>query len=330
MSLLYVRRMKNAMIIYQGKSGAIELKGDFKKETLWASQAQIADAFDVDVRTVNEHISNIYKSAELKERTTIRKFRIVQKEGARTINRDINHYNLDLVLSVGYRINSKRATLFRQWATKTLRAHIVDGYTINRSRIAKNYDTFLQAVSQVKALLPHGSAMDAAGALELAKLFAETWVSLDAYDKGSFPLTGVTRKRIDLTAEELTEALKALKQELIAKNETTGLFGVQRQKDAVTGIVGNVFQTFDGKDLYPGVEEKAAHLLYFMVKNHPFTDGNKRSGAFAFVWFLKKARRLDIARLTPEALTALTLLIAESNAKDKARMTGLVAMLLRG
>ncbi|MBU4142394.1 Fic family protein, partial [Patescibacteria group bacterium] len=130
-------------------------------------------------------------------------------------------------------------------------------------------------------------------------------------------------------ADDLTGVLLELKQALVAKNEAADLFGVERQKESVAGIVGNVFQSFGNKDLYQSVEEKAAHLLYFMVKNHPFVDGNKRSGAFAFVWFLKKARRLNIARLTPEALTALTLLVAESDPKDKERMIGLILLLLK-
>jgi len=151
---------KKEVVIYQAKSGAIELRGDFGKETVWATQAQVAAAFDVDVRTVNEHIKNIYKTRELPEVSTIRNFRIVQKEGKREIERTVKHYNLDMILSVGYRVNSKNATTFRQWATKTLRAHIVDGYTINKSRVAQNYEAFLKAVSDVKALLPKGVAVD--------------------------------------------------------------------------------------------------------------------------------------------------------------------------
>ena len=138
---------QNQMVVYQTESGAIELRQDSDVETVWATQAQIADAFDVNVRTVNEHIQNIYKTRELSKKPTIRNFRIVQMEGNRKIKRDIQHYNLDLILSVGYRVNSKKATSFRQWATKTLRQHIVDGYTINKSRIATNYQQFLEAAA---------------------------------------------------------------------------------------------------------------------------------------------------------------------------------------
>jgi prophage maintenance system killer protein len=323
------KAIKNEIVIYQAKNGAIEFRKDLRAETIWATQAQIAGAFDVDIRTVNEHIKNIYKSDELKQGTTIRNFRIVQKEGGREINRKVLHYNLDLVLSVGYRVNSKRATLFRQWATKTLRAHIIDGYTINRARIAQNYEVFLKAVEDVKKLLPTGGAVDIVNILELIKTFASTWVSLDAYDKSALPKSGATKKQVKLTAQDFSAALLELRQELTAKKGASELFVVEHQKGSVTGIVGNVLQSFGGKDLYPSVEEKAAHLLYFMVKNHPFTDGNKRAGAFSFIWFLKKAGLLNTARLTPEALTALTLLVAESSPKDKERVVGLVLLLLK-
>lgn len=323
------KTQKQGVVIYQAKSGAIELRGDFTRETLWATQAQIAGAFDVDVRTINEHIKNIYKSDELIEKSTIRKFRIVQKEGKREIEREINHYNLDLILSVGYRVNSKRATQFRQWATKTLRTHIVDGYTINRTRVGKNYDAFMKAVADVRALLPAGMQSDTGSILELVRMFADTWMSLDAYDKEALDLKKPTKKKVALTGALLTESVVVLKGELIKKGEATDLFATERNRNALEGIVGNVMQAFAGADVYPSIESKAAHLLYFIVKNHPFIDGNKRTGAYSFVWFLSRAKVLDTRRLTPEALTALTLLIAESNPRDKDKLIGLVMMLIR-
>jgi prophage maintenance system killer protein len=324
-----IKSIEKDVVIYQTKYGAIELKGDFQKETIWATQAQIAGAFDVDVRTVNEHIKNIYKSEELEEKSTLRNFRIVQKEGVREIGRELQHYNLDAILSVGYRINSRKATLFRQWATKTLHAHIVDGYTINRSRIGKNYGTFLKAVEQVKLLLPESGTLGADSVLDLVTLFASTWISLDAYDTSSLPKFGATQKQVSLTAQNLESVLKELKIELIKRKQATDLFGQERQKDSFASIVGNVFQSFGGKDLYPSAEQKAAHLLYFVVKDHPFADGNKRSGAFVFIWLLKKVRLLNVTRLTPQALTALTLLVAESDPKNKDKLIGLILLLLK-
>lgn len=316
------------VIIYQNKEGSISFRGDFEKETIWATQAQIAVAFSVDIRTVNEHLRNIYKTNELEEKATIRNFRIVQKEGVRTVSREVLHYNLDAIISVGYRVNSKTATQFRQWATKTLRQHIVRGFTINSERIGQNYAAFMKAVQQVQAVLPAGEVMDGKEVLELVKLFADTWFSLDAYDKELLAPTKVSKKKVQLTAKELVDSLTVLKRELLKKGEATENFAQPRTAQSLEGIVGNVMQSFGGQEVYPTVESKAAHLLYFIIKNHPFVDGNKRSGAYAFVWFLRKARVLDMKRLSPTALTALTLLIAESNPADKEKVTALVAMLI--
>jgi prophage maintenance system killer protein len=199
---------------------------------------------------------------------------------------------------------------------------------INKNRIAKNYDQFLEAVETVKRLLPAGSAIDTESVLELVNLFADTWFSLDAYDKDALSKKGTTKKRVSLTAKKLTESLATLKMMLVEKGEATEHFGLARQSGSVNGIVGNVMQSFGGKELYGSIEEKAAHLLYFMVKNHPFVDGNKRSGAYAFVWFLRQANILDTKRMTPTALTALTILVAQSNPKDKDRVVELILTLV--
>jgi len=322
------KKTQKQLVIYQGKSGAIEFRGDFDRETIWGTQKQIAELFNVDVRTVNEHIKNIFKTVELEEASTIRKFRIVQKEGKRSVEREVNLYNLDAIISVGYRVNSKNATQFRIWATKVLKQHVLEGYTINKKRIGQNYEKFMQAVADVKALLPSGNKVTAEDILELINAFADTWFSLGAYDTDTFPKKGTTKKQVAITADELSEALQELKQELVNKKQATDIFGQVKSKDSVEGIVGNILQKAYGQDVYPSTEKKAAHLLYFMVKNHPFVDGNKRSGAFSFVWFWRKTGLLR-ASLTPEALTALTLLIAESSPKDKNKMIGLVLLLLK-
>jgi len=315
--------MKKEIIIFQKKSGAIEFKGDIKRETLWASQTQIVKLFDVDQSVVSRHIRNIFKDGEINPKSNMQKMHIANSD------KPVVLYSLDVVLSVGYRTNSGVAIEFRQWATKTLRQHIVDGYTINKKRLVQNYDVFLQAVEDVKKLLPKSGEVRSEDTLELVKMFASTWFSLGAYDKSNLPKNGATKKQVKITASELTGVLQELKKELVNKKEASELFGLEKDRDAVPGIVGNIFQSFCGQDLYLTVEEKAVHLLYFMVKNHPFVDGNKRSGAFAFVWFLKKAKILDPSRLSAEALTVLTLLVAESNSKDKDRMIGLILLLLK-
>ncbi|MFA7319575.1 MAG: virulence protein RhuM/Fic/DOC family protein [Parcubacteria group bacterium] len=313
------------VIIYQAKSGAIELRGDFTHETIWATQAQIADVFGVERSVITKHIRNIFKDSELVEKAVCAKFAHTADDGK---TYQVQSYNLDIVLAVGYRTNSKVAIEFRQWATKTLRSYIVNGFAIDKNRIKKNYEQFLGVVEDIKKLLPAKTIIDTGDAIELVALFADTWLSLDAYDKDIIPKGKLTKKKVALTAEKVVASLSDLKKELTRKKEATEIFGQERATGSVAGIVGNVMQTFGAQEVYPSVEEKAAHLLYFMVKNHPFVDGNKRSGAFAFVWFLRAANILDTSRLTPSALTALTILVASSNPKDKEKVVGLILNLI--
>ena len=313
------------IVIYQAKSGAIELKGDFGKETIWATQAQIAELFGIDRTVTTKHIQNIFKNKELDKNSVSAKFAHTAKDGKIY---QVQFYNLDIILAVGYRANSTYAINFRQWATKILRNYIVDGYAVNKNRIAKNYEQFLNVVDDIKKLLPAGSATESKDVVELVYLFADTWLSLDAYDKELLPKGKLTKKKVELTAEKITNNLIQLKQTLLEKEEATDIFGIERNKGNVSGIIGNIMQTFGGKELYPTAEEKAAHLLYFMVKNHPFIDGNKRSGAFAFVWFLKQAEILDVSKLTPSALTALTIMVAESNPEHKEKIIKLILNLI--
>jgi prophage maintenance system killer protein len=312
----------NKVVIFQAKSGAIELRGDFRKETLWATQAQIAEVFGIERSVATKHISNLLKVGEIDQKSNVQKMHIPNSD------KPVAFYSLDIILAVGYRANSVRAIEFRKWATKTLRAHIVDGYTINRSRVGQNYDAFIQSVADVRALLPKDVQIDNASILELVRAFADTWMSLDAYDKEALDIKKPTKKKVRITADKLEASVAILKGELIAKGEATDLFATERTRGALEGIVGNVMQSFGGTDVYGSIEEKASHLIYFIVKNHPFLDGNKRTGAYAFVWFLSMAKILDIKRLSPAALTAITLLIAESEPKDKEKMVKLVAMLI--
>jgi prophage maintenance system killer protein len=320
---------QNKIAIYQTKSGSLEVIIDASHETFLLTQRQVADIFDVQKAAISKHAKNIFDSGELERRATVSIVETVQKEGKREVIRNVEYYNLDLVLSIGYRVNSSKATKFRQWATKTLRSYIVDGYAINPARVQKNYEAFLEAVAEVKALLPAGTAIDNESILELITLFSDTWLSLEAYDADKLVKGGVTKKEVKLTASALTKALANLKEELLKKGEATDLFGADRHSDSVAGIIGDVMQSFNGRPVYSTVEEKAAHLLYFIVKNHPFTDGNKRSGAYAFIWYLQKAGILNKTRITPPALTALTLLVAESESRNKERTISLILQLLR-
>ena len=252
--------MKKEILIYQSKSGKIEFRGDLKKDTIWGSLNQIAELFGIQKAGISKHLNNIYKNQELDRNSTVSILETVQIEGKREIKRDIEYYNLDAILSVGYRVNSKQATQFRIWATKTLKQHLLQGWTINKKQLAKNYQKFQKTVEDIKSLLPSDESVPASSALELISLFANTWFSLEAYDKQNFPEKGWTKKQVSFTAEELQQALSKLKSELIAKKQATDLFGQEKTKKAVSGIVGNIFQTFGGQDLYPTIKEKSAHL----------------------------------------------------------------------
>ncbi len=320
----------NKLLIYQGKNGEILLKEDSKNDTIWANQKQIAEIFGVDSDTIWYHFKNVYKDAELKKEWTTEESSVVQKEWDRNVTRKIVFYNLDAIISVWYRVNSKEATQFRIWATKTLKEHITKGFTINPQRLQKNYDVFMQAVDEVKKLLPeHSNAIKTEDILELIKSFANTWFNLESYDEDTLPVEGFTKEDLVVQADDLYSDVARFKQELIEKWQATDFFAQERTQKSLEGIFWNIFQSFGGEDVYPTLEEKAAHLLYFIVKNHPFTDGNKRTGAFSFIWFLSRVGFEFKEKITPEALTVITLLVAESNPKDKTRIVGLIMLLLK-
>ena len=314
-------------IIFQTNNGSLELKTDSDIETIWANLDQISQLFNRDKSVISRHIKNIFKEEELDKNSTVAFFATVQKEGKRIINRNIEHFNLDLILSVGYRVNSKIATQFRQWATQTLKQHITKGFTINEFRIQQNKVLFLKTIEDLKILTENISKIDSKNLLSLIECFSNTWFSLDKYDKNVFPTIG-TKQELLINATDLLNDLFVLKSELIQKNEASELFAQEKLQGSLQGILGNVYQTIFGQDAYETIEEKAAHLLYFIIKNHPFNDGNKRSGAFAFIWFLKKAEIQFEQKINPAALTALTLLIAESNPTEKDKMIGIVLLLL--
>ena len=318
--------VKNNLIIYQAKNGAIEFRGDFVRETIWATQADIAKVFEAERSVITKHIQNILKDKELNEKSVCAKFAHTAEDGK---TYQVQFYNLDVILSIGYRTNSARAISFRIWATKTLREHIIKGYTLNKKIIIKNYDQFLKNIADIQTLLPAHITLDPKTILDLVKEYSTTWAKIDAYDKDTLVKTGVTKKKIKLAGNELLQAIFELKNELIKKAEATDIFAFQREAGNVEGIVGNVMQSFGGNDVYQTLEEKAAHLLYFMVKNHPFIDGNKRSGAFAFIWFLRKNGVKGAYNINPTSLTVMTLLIAESDPKHKNKMVALVVELLK-
>ena len=318
-------KVTQELVIFKGSKGQVKLRGDFHNDTIWATLDQIAILFGRDKSVISRHLKNIFSEGELPRISVVAKNATTAADGK---TYQVEYFNLDVIISVGYRVNSMIATQFRQWATETLREHITKGFTINPTQIAKNHVAFLSAVEQVRKLLPAQGEVTGGDVLDLVTLFADTWFSLDAYDKEALSSKKVSKKKVALSASELSKGITELKSVLVKNGSATENFAQERNRDALEGIVGNVMQTFGGNALYPTIEGKAAHLLYFIIKNHPFVDGNKRSGAFAFVWFLEKAKVLDKDRLTPTALTALTLLIAESNPNDKEKIIGLVTFLI--
>jgi death-on-curing family protein len=325
---------KGEIIIYKSKEGP-KLEVRLEEETVWLTQKQMALLFDKGVPTINEHVKNIYKEGELQENSTIRKFRIVQKEGKREVERDVDFYNLDVIISVGYRVKSFRGTQFRIWATKTLKEHLVKGYTINEKRLlqAQNQLKELQGVisfleEKSKHKLLAGQEQEILG---LLSNYAKTLTLLEQYDKQKITIKKKGRGKFILKLEEAQEIIKNIKRELLNRKEASDLFGVD-SNGKLQGILKGIYQTFNGKELYPSLEEKAAHLLYFIIKDHPFVDGNKRIASFLFIYFLDKNEYLYKSsgekKINDNALTALALLIAISDPKDKGILIKIVTNLI--
>ena len=320
-----IQKNTKSLVIYQAPNGQIQFRGDFQHDTIWATLDQIAQVFGRDKSVISRHLKNIFSDQELDRNSVVAKNATTASDGK---TYQIEYYNLDVIISVGYRVNSKLATDFRKWATKTLREYIVKGYVINKKQIQKNHSEFLKTVESIQNLLPEHINLDPKSILELVKEFSSTWASLDAYDRESLKQIGSNKKSVSISSSELLESIAILKKDLIKKGEATEIFAQERTINSVEGIIGNVMQSFSGKPVYPTTEEKSAHLLYFMVKNHPFVDGNKRSGAWAFIWFLRKVSVKGYNNINPSTLTALTLLIAESKPEKKDQMIALVTNLL--
>lgn len=322
--------MTNPIEIYQTHDQTIEIKLDLALETLWLTQRQMTEVFDKDVRTINEHLKNIYKEQELTKDSTIRKFRIVQQEGNRQVNREVEHYNLDAILSVGYRVSSKKGTQFRQWATRTLKQHLVEGYTLNQQRLQQRGIEMEQALSLLSSTLQNQQMINDSGEAVLAVIsdYARSWSLLQAYDEQSLSDNALKQMNMQpLELETVLSAIANLKQELIAKGEATELFG-QLRGEGLASSIATIEQGFGDELFYPNVASRAANLLYLVIKNHPLADGNKRTGSFLFLWYLRMHQHL-LAKpveqlINDNTLVALALLVAESKPEHKVLMIRLV------
>ena len=316
--------------IFTSADGQVQLEIKLEQETVWLSQSQISELFATSADNVSLHLKNIYAEQELDESATTEDFSVVRQEGNRQVKRQIKFYNLDAIISVGYRVNSSRATQFRIWATRTLKQHLVQGYTVNQRRLQERGIEFEQAVSLLSRTLANQQLVNPKGEAVLAVIsdYARSWSLLQGYDEQS--LNALPNKQVTMRALALDDALAALaelKKTLIAKGEATELFG-QLRGEGLASALATIEQGFGDELFYPNVASRAAHLLYFVIKNHPLADGNKRSGSFLFLWYLcinqpllaKPVEQL----INDNTLVALALLVAESQPDQKELMIRLV------
>lgn len=318
----------SSLVIFESGDQPVQVR--LEGETVWLSLQQLAELFQRDKSVISRHLRNIYATQELNREATVAKNATVQMEGGREVQREIEFYNLDAIISVGYRVNSAQATRFRQWATSVLRQHLVEGYTLNQQRLQERGIEFEQALDLLSRTLANQQLVSAKGEAVLGVIadYARSWSLLQGYDEQSLTgQTGTQQAMRPLDLDEVLAAIAQLKAELIAKNEATELFG-QLRGDGLASAIATIEQGFGDKLFYPNVASRAAHLLYFAIKNHPLADGNKRTGSFLFLWYLQLNQHL-LARpveqlINDNTLVALALLVAESKPEQKELMVKLV------
>ncbi len=321
----------NEIIIYQSEDKKIEVS--VKEETVWLSLNQIAELFDVQKAAISKHIKKIYASGELKRESTVSILETVQMEGQRRIKRNITYYNLDVIISVGYRVNSKKATQFRIWATQVLKNYLIKGYAVNEQALTVNK---LKELEETIRFIKNNitttslSAAEVKGFLEIIEKYAQTWEWIDAYDSGKIKTFAQIKERNKITYEKAVNYIRELKKYLMKKKEAAEIFGVERDTGLFKSALNTIYQTFDGKELYPSFEEKAANLLYLIIKNHPFIDGNKRIGALLFLMFIYENIGFEelIKKFNNNALTALCYLVAASQPQQKELMVSLISQMI--
>ncbi|MBN2610452.1 MAG: virulence RhuM family protein [Bacteroidales bacterium] len=324
---------KSEIQIFTSKDGKTEIEVKLEKETVWLNQYQLESLFETNRTSINRHISKIYKSNELEEKATCAKIAQVQKEGGRKITRKIKYYNLDIIIAVGYRVNSKRGTEFRIWSNKILKDYLVKGFALNEKKLTLENRQLKDLHRSVKILgdiigQKSLSNDESGGLLKIISDYAYALDILDQYDYQTLKIQKTTRKEtFILTYEEAIDRINLVKK----KHGNSKLFG--REKDnSFKSSISAIYQTFDNKDLYPSIEEKAANLLYLITKNHSFVDGNKRIAAFIFLLFLERNgilyNELGDKRIADNALVALTLMIAVSKPEEKETIIKIIVNLI--
>lgn len=300
------------LVLFESRDGAVTMQVQTDRETVWLNRAQLAELFGRDVKTIGKHIANALK--EELDSSAVAKFATVQMEGQRNVERMVEYYNLDMVISIGYRVKSSRGVEFRRWANTVLRQFILEGYAVNQKRLKE-----LGKVIQI--LRRNENALDVQQVLTVIEQYTTALDMLDDYDHGCLKRPkGQTATHI-LTYEECREVIDSMR-----FSETSDLFGKEKD-DSFRGSIGNIYQSFGGQDIYPTMEEKAANLLYFLTKNHSFLDGNKRIAATLFLHFLNQNHVLfnnGEKLIEDHTLAALTILIAESRSEEKETMISVI------
>lgn len=325
---------KGEIVIYETSKKEVELRVRLEKETVWLTQAQIALLFNIQRPAITKHLNNIFKSGELSQNSVCSKMEHTAADGKKY---KTQFYNLDVIISVGYRVNSKRATQFRVWATKVLRNYLLKGYAINQKQLLEANEKFQELKTAISFLQEKAGKKQLKGQekeiLNLLAGYSKTLSILEQYDKEKLVKPKGKKAGFVLEYKNCLRIIIEVKKELIAKKEAADIFGTERER-SLESIVKNLYQTFGGKELYKSLEEKAAHILYLIIKDHPFSDGNKRIGSFLFIYFLDKNnylyRETGEKKINDNALTALALLIAESDPKDKEILIKIIINLITG
>jgi prophage maintenance system killer protein len=316
------------IVLYRSKDGAVALDVQLEKETIWLSQKQMAELFDKDTDTIGLHIRNVFKEGELQKKGTTEESSVVQQEGKRKVRRKIRCYNLDVIISVGYRVKSKRGTEFRIWATDVLRQHLVHGYSVNKKRLEALNRTLRLAADVSKRKLLSGD--EASALLQTVSEYSYALDLLDDYDHQRVTIRKTSRRKAKPVAH--AEVMQLIDQMRTTFGDSA-VFGKEKD-ESLDGSLNAVMQSFGGEDVYPSVEEKAANLLYFLVKNHSFVDGNKRIAAAVFLLFCERNRLIynkeGTKRIANNALVAMTIMIAESKPKEKDVITAMLTNLIAG
>lgn len=319
--------MESKIEIYKTSDNQTELKVQFDADTVWLNRAQIAELFDRDIKTIGKHVNNVFQEGELLAHSTVAKFATVQNEGNRIVERNIEYYNLDVIISVGYRVKSQRGTQFRQWATQRLKDYLVKGYAINEKRLAQKQQEVEYLKTGIRILNRVIAEQSTAEEFEMLRIFAKGLELLDDYDHKTLDLKGITQaETIFPTYDEYMTLIKAMYSEF-----ESDVFAKPKD-DSFHSSINQIKQSFDNTELYPTIEEKAANLLYFITKNHSFVDGNKRIAAACFLYFMQKNNSLLKSNGLPiienATLAALTLFIATSKTDESETVKQLVISVL--